>query len=552
TCVQTAYHPDCLQVNKRSSSPQSVRFGCLQHSAPKHAHIRHTNETRLSHEESHFKPASSSAGLAWPLDSFCTTLLGDLWALRWETRHGAASGLRELLGESRHTKHCGKHGGMSEQEMYLSHSRYIEDIVVRVLCTLALDQLSDFISDEVVAPVRETAAQLLGVLSLHLTVEQVLLVSKHLVHLVTLGVAQGADQIVCESRTLQNVACKNSWMIAHGGLLGIKYLLASRKDLRGSLLPHVSSCLVAQLLMPAQTKFERGTVTQFPLDTGVHSGADEDIRAAAASALLPVIGEDCFSTLGSEQTLLLTDHVWSMLRDFTTDLSPSTGPLLRLVSALTSAISEYMKTTCEKIPDKLVSEFWNDSKRFSTQVHTVARLLHHVSSGIRLQALYALRCLFAAQSSQPRMSPEVLQLIVDQLFHRVILETCSNLRNRATNLCIDIVQSTDLPILAQACVDRLDFWLCQTMQPVGVPFPRHLFAALIPPFTTVSHNLADISSNPTIKTEYVTAVDEGEHVDMPSPLNDETMAHCIAGSQFPNDAPCQIESYVWQTRICAV
>lgn len=33
--------------------------------------------------------------------------------------------------------------------MYNSHYQYLEDIVVRVLCTLALDQLSDFISDEV-------------------------------------------------------------------------------------------------------------------------------------------------------------------------------------------------------------------------------------------------------------------------------------------------------------------------------------------------------------------------------------------------------------------
>ncbi|KAF5400558.1 hypothetical protein PHET_05588, partial [Paragonimus heterotremus] len=551
-CVQTAYHPDCLQVNKRSSSPQSVRFGLLQHSAPKHAHIQHANVAKLLHEESHSKPAASRAGLAWPFDTFCTTLLGDLWALRWETRHGAASGLRELLAESRHTKHCGKRDGMSEQEMCLSHSRYIEDIVVRVLCTLALDQLSDFISDEVVAPVRETAAQLLGVLSLHLAMEQVLLVSKHLVHLVTLGVTQNADQIACGSRTLADVACKNSWMIAHGGLLGIKYLLASRKDLRGSLLPHVSSCLVAQLLMPAQTKFERNIFTQSPLDTTVHSGADEDIRAAAAAALLPVVGEDCFSTLGPEQTVLLIDHVWSMLRDFTTDLSPSTGPLLRLVSALTNAISEHLKNTCEEIPNKLVSEFWNDSKRFSTQVHTVARLLHHVSSGIRLQALSTLRCLFAAQSSQLRVSPEVLQLMVDQLFHRIILETCSNLRNWATNLCIDIVQSTDLPILAQACVDRLDFWLCQAMQPVGVPFPRHLFTALISPHITVSQNFTDNSPNPTTKTEYVAVVKEDGPVDISSPLNDETMMHCIAGSQFLNDAPCKIESYVWQTRICAV
>lgn len=53
----------------------------------------------------------------WPLDRMCTTLLGDLWALRWETRHGAASGLRELLSEPRHTKQAGKYIGQSETEV---------------------------------------------------------------------------------------------------------------------------------------------------------------------------------------------------------------------------------------------------------------------------------------------------------------------------------------------------------------------------------------------------------------------------------------------------
>lgn len=77
---------------------------------------------------------------------------------------------------------------------------------------------------------RETAAQLLGVLSLHLTTEQVLLVVKHLIFLVSLNdeaVTKLCTNIPCQKDNSN--ASKNSWMIAHGGLLGIKYLLASRK-----------------------------------------------------------------------------------------------------------------------------------------------------------------------------------------------------------------------------------------------------------------------------------------------------------------------------------
>ncbi|VDL99738.1 unnamed protein product [Schistocephalus solidus] len=130
----------------------------------------------------------------WPLNAFCVRLLADLWDLRWETRHGAASGLRELLSDKRQTKQAGKRHGATEaesQELICSENSfiirrvprlvldefqyfvyfdppmvvfrmapydskndranrvYLEDILVRVLCTLALDQFSDFICDEV-------------------------------------------------------------------------------------------------------------------------------------------------------------------------------------------------------------------------------------------------------------------------------------------------------------------------------------------------------------------------------------------------------------------
>lgn len=53
----------------------------------------------------------------WPLDKFCTLLLGDLWAFRWEIRHGAASALRDLLSEPRHTRLAGMINGQSEVEV---------------------------------------------------------------------------------------------------------------------------------------------------------------------------------------------------------------------------------------------------------------------------------------------------------------------------------------------------------------------------------------------------------------------------------------------------
>lgn len=47
-------------------------------------------------------------------------------------------------------------------QMQASHLRWLEDKTVRLICVLALDRFGDFLADQVVAPVRETCAQVLG------------------------------------------------------------------------------------------------------------------------------------------------------------------------------------------------------------------------------------------------------------------------------------------------------------------------------------------------------------------------------------------------------
>ncbi|TGZ74951.1 hypothetical protein CRM22_000655 [Opisthorchis felineus] len=525
-CVLTAYRDADGTAFKRPIS--------CENSSP----IELSKRSRLDHQDENCCPLSttsprtvkleSPASKDWPLDHFCTLLLGDLWALRWETRHGAASGLRELLAENRHTKHCGKRTDMSETEMEISHSRYLEDIVVRVLCTLALDQLSDFISDEVVSPVRETAAQLLGVLSLHLSTEQVVLIAKHLVYLVTLETRTTEPNL-----TLPNEGSwKNSWMIVHGGLLGIKYLLASRRDLRPILLTLITPCLIEQLnAEPVKLDSNTGNC--------IVSGADEDIRAAAASALLPIVDSDwCSTTFGSEQTRHLLGRIWSLLGALTSDLSPSTGPLLQLVSALIKASPDVLRKSG-------TATDW-----FSTEIHTVTRLLHHVSCGIRQHALATLQCFLDALDSQKlELTPPLLLLVVDQLFHRILLEPTDQVRSKATKLCITVIRRADLSFLAQACVERLDFWLCQAMQPIGVPYPPHLFGAkLIVPFSdqTFPRSLNEQQSNADIGTK---GVDTFGQNNCPSELD---YLHCIGGSQIINNDLAETEGFVWETRICVL
>ncbi|KAK7073415.1 btaf1 RNA polymerase II, B-TFIID transcription factor-associated, 170kDa, partial [Halocaridina rubra] len=83
----------------------------------------------------------------------------DLFSVSWETRHGAATALRHIFNIQ--GKGAGKATYHSIEQMEKNHQAWLEDMAVRFLCVLSLDRFGDFVSDQVVAPVRETCAQAL-------------------------------------------------------------------------------------------------------------------------------------------------------------------------------------------------------------------------------------------------------------------------------------------------------------------------------------------------------------------------------------------------------
>lgn len=64
---------------------------------------------------------------------------------------------------------------------------------------------------------------------------------------------------------LRSLQVYSEWEVRHGGYLGLKYLLAARPDAAPALLPAALHCLQAGL-----------------------RDADDEVRAAAADALVPV------------------------------------------------------------------------------------------------------------------------------------------------------------------------------------------------------------------------------------------------------------------------
>ncbi|KAJ2592490.1 TATA-binding protein-associated factor mot1, partial [Coemansia sp. RSA 1804] len=90
----------------------------------------------------------------WAFESLVEVLCIDLFDACWEVRHGAGMALREIF---KHQGHCaGRVAGVSALENNQRNQRYLEDVCVRLLCVFTLDRFGDFVSDHVVAPVRET------------------------------------------------------------------------------------------------------------------------------------------------------------------------------------------------------------------------------------------------------------------------------------------------------------------------------------------------------------------------------------------------------------
>ena len=175
----------------------------------------------------------------WPFQTvanrFCVNLLNP----EWEIRHGAALGLREII------RHQAKSAGvvapiqdvptgwlaaegkgrpllssvssLDVQHAMMKNNEWLEDCAIHVICVLALDRFGDYVSDEVVAPVRETVAQVLGIICRELP--------------------DSATDIIFKS--LRKISKSDNWESRHGALTGMKYCVASQEALSSSAFQNV-------------------------------------------------------------------------------------------------------------------------------------------------------------------------------------------------------------------------------------------------------------------------------------------------------------------------
>ncbi|XP_071571835.1 TATA-binding protein-associated factor 172 [Temnothorax nylanderi] len=379
----------------------------------------------------------------WPLESFAESLCQDLFSQKWEVRHGAATALRELI--RLHGKGAGKTMGQTLEEMQESHYEWVIDAALRLLCVLGLDRFGDFVSDQVVAPVRETCAQALGSLFL--------LVPSGPNAKDTHGVFPGILSVIL--KLLEH----NEWEARHGAFLALKYLLAVRDDLLDEVLPKVFPAIMQGLSDPV-----------------------DDVGAAAASALIPV-AHALPRLLKSTELEVIVIRLWQLLKE-QDDLAAACNTFMGLLAAILSLPAAHACLTPQPL-SQVLPRLWP--------------FLSHSSSSVRKATLQTLQTLTGNDSNCSENKKErwgeggglVLQEALRHVFQCVLIEHISVIQDVAERVWENLVVQSDLELLLHAACPHVSTWLCLAMQPEHVPFNPNLLM-------TVANVIKGTKNNQTI------------------------------------------------------
>ncbi|XP_055603145.1 TATA-binding protein-associated factor 172-like [Uranotaenia lowii] len=395
----------------------------------------------------------------WPLESFCFKLYMDLFSPRWETRHGSATALRELLKS--HSDGAGKSIYMTKQQMDQYHQLWLEDATLRLLCVLALDRFGDFVSDQVVAPVRETCAQVLGTILKQLPLEKV-----HKTVSILLTFIKQKD-----------------WEVRHGGLLGIKYMLVVREDLVQTFLPVIINevltglfdsvddvgAVAADTLIPIASwlpkllsKAQVSHIVKLLWDLLL----DQDELASACNSFMGLLASilslpNASSWIQMEPMSILVPRLWPFLSHCTSSVRRST---LQTLKTLTNSQS----LNPAEIPSTTVNNGVN-GKATSVIVSTaeaLAKAATEANAILQVNSTENLVLNFGVQDWPPALLQEALR----HIYQRVLVEHVEDIQSLAEAVWNNLIINAELSALLHASCPFVASWLCLAMQPVRLAF----------------------------------------------------------------------------------
>ncbi|CAG9584894.1 unnamed protein product [Danaus chrysippus] len=387
------------------------------------------------------RDGSWGEGHRWPLGAWSGALTVQLLSGAWEARHGAASAIRELL-RAPIVRSAGWKAGMTPQQMEDSHQEWLEDMALRLLCVLALDRFGDFVSDQVVAPVRESSAQALGVCLSRLRAERVCLVA----------------------RALGGLARHAQWEARHGALLAFKYLLAARREV-------AIECGALELLM-----------------SGLEDSA-EDVSGVAAGAL--ALAADALAAARQTQLARLAARLWALLRDQDELAAPAHKymALLAALMALPAAAAQLHPIDLADVLPRLwpYLDHSTSSVRKATlqTLRTITRPLITTTSngqnGDRNENNDAQNDIENSKESDTQVvengdsnnylqwTPELLQDTMRHVYQRVLFEHVDDIQEIALQVWENLLHHADLGVILVASCPLLSLWMCLAMQPARLP-----------------------------------------------------------------------------------
>ncbi|OCF37798.1 TATA-binding protein-associated factor [Kwoniella heveanensis BCC8398] len=367
----------------------------------------------------------------------------------WQIRHGTALAFLEIL-RSLGSAYAGR-----ESAFLIASAR-------QLLALLVLDRFGDFVGDTVVAPVRETAAQALGVVIKYIDIAGVQEIHTTLMGMVRQPWAKRGKE--AEGRDKSE---KFAWEIRHAGLLGLKYEVAVRGDLLG-----VSSDENVKMEVDVKPDVEK---VELDLLKDVVAAAvlaledsDDDVRTVAASALIP-IPQTLAGRLAERDLASLLKTLWDCLREGGDELGSSTGAVMDLLGAL--------------LPQAEVVRFMEQAKaELMTRVY---KFLRHPITAVRLSVVKIL-LEYAKNKEIPREWFE--DDFFAFLFQNLLLEERADIRD----ITFETLEIATQEVEEQGCLTEemleLKDWYQLVMTPIGAPFDLDLFVKA-KNTATMGHNI---------------------------------------------------------------
>jgi TATA-binding protein-associated factor len=402
-------------------------------------------------------------GREWPYERLCDFLMVDLFDPQWETRHGAAMGLREIIRV--HGAGAGRVKGKTRPENDLLNRRWLDDLACRLCCVFMLDRFGDYVSDTVVAPIRETVGQTLGALLIHLPPATVYSAHRILYQMV-----------MQEGLRLE----KPGWAICHGGMIGLRYLVAVRND-----------------LLLGDSDLIDGVIRAVMKGLG---DWDDDVRSVSAATLIPIAKE--FVNLRPEALDGLINIVWECLSNLGDDLSASTGQIMDLLAKLCSfpEVLEAMKKNAAR----------DSEQSFALLVPRLYPFLRHTITSVRSAVLRALLTFVNIEGDGTRdwLNGKILRLI----YQNILVERNPDTLNLSLQVWAALVHylAKDAADLAEQFSVHVDPLMQLSLHPIGVsrhPLPMNATLFQKPsgstysmpngfvPVTTTSRQISPVSAS---------------------------------------------------------